>query len=75
MKHTRNCHGFYGASSMERLPAEMALTEQMRKFKAIGAAIERRERKGRKKMSGTLIGELILWLIVAIVVIAIVVYS
>ena len=33
MKNTRNCHGFYGASSMERLPVEMALTEQTRKFK------------------------------------------
>jgi len=30
------CHGFYGASSMERLPVEVALTEQARKFKAIG---------------------------------------
>lgn len=29
------CHGFYGASSMERLPAETALTEQSRRFKAI----------------------------------------
>ncbi len=36
MKKTRNCHGFYGASSMERLPVERALTEQVRKFKAIG---------------------------------------
>ena len=34
--NTRNCHGFYGASSMERLPAELALTEQTRRFKAIG---------------------------------------
>ena len=31
------CHGFYGASSMERLPVEVALTEQTRKFKQIGA--------------------------------------
>ena len=30
------CHGFYGASSMERLPTEIALTEQTRKFKEIG---------------------------------------
>jgi predicted TIM-barrel enzyme len=30
-----NCHGFYGASSMERLPTERALTEQTRKFVAI----------------------------------------
>ncbi len=35
LKHCRNCHGFYGASSMERLPVETALTEQTRKFKAI----------------------------------------
>ena len=26
------CHGFYGASSMERLPTERALTEQIRAF-------------------------------------------
>jgi predicted TIM-barrel enzyme len=35
LKHCPNCHGFYGASSMERLPTEVALTEQTRKFKAI----------------------------------------
>ena len=35
LKNTRNCHGFYGASSMERLPTEVALTDQTRKFKAI----------------------------------------
>jgi predicted TIM-barrel enzyme len=29
------CHGFYGASSMERLPAEQALTETTRRFKKI----------------------------------------
>jgi predicted TIM-barrel enzyme len=37
IKHTSKCHGFYGASSMERLPVERALTEQVRQFKAIGA--------------------------------------
>ena len=37
IRNTRNCHGFYGASSMERLPVEIALTDQVRKFKAIGA--------------------------------------
>jgi len=31
----RNCDGFYGASSMERLPTEIALTETTRKFKSI----------------------------------------
>jgi predicted TIM-barrel enzyme len=35
LKHCPECHGFYGASSMERLPAETALTEQTRKFKRI----------------------------------------
>jgi predicted TIM-barrel enzyme len=36
MKSTKVCHGFYGASSMERLPVETALTEQVRRFKTIG---------------------------------------
>jgi predicted TIM-barrel enzyme len=35
MKNTALCQGFYGASSMERLPTEVALTEQTRRFKAI----------------------------------------
>ncbi|MBL7234845.1 phosphoenolpyruvate hydrolase family protein [Komagataeibacter oboediens] len=30
-----DCHGFYGASSMERLPVEVALTEQTRDFKSL----------------------------------------
>ncbi|MDJ0611268.1 MAG: phosphoenolpyruvate hydrolase family protein [Kiloniellales bacterium] len=32
---TEICHGFYGASSMERLPTERALTEQTKAFKAL----------------------------------------
>jgi predicted TIM-barrel enzyme len=35
LTRTRGVHGFYGASSMERLPIEKALTEQVRRFKAI----------------------------------------
>ncbi len=35
LKKCIHCHGFYGASSMERLPAEIALTEQTRAFKRI----------------------------------------
>ena len=35
LKRTKNCHGFYGASSMERLPVETALKEQTERFKAI----------------------------------------
>lgn len=30
-----DCHGFYGASSMERLPTEVALTETVRRFARI----------------------------------------
>jgi predicted TIM-barrel enzyme len=33
LANTTGCHGFYGASSMERLPTERALTEQTRAFK------------------------------------------
>jgi len=35
LKNTKHCDGFYGASSMERLPTERALTEQTRKFKSV----------------------------------------
>ncbi|HEY4926010.1 MAG TPA: phosphoenolpyruvate hydrolase family protein [Roseiarcus sp.] len=35
LRKSKNCHGFYGASSMERLPTERAMTEQTKKFKAI----------------------------------------
>jgi predicted TIM-barrel enzyme len=34
--------GFFGASSMERLPTEVAMTENMRRFKAIGTREETR---------------------------------
>jgi predicted TIM-barrel enzyme len=30
-----HCHGFYGASSMERLPVEVAIAGQVRDFKAL----------------------------------------
>jgi len=32
LRRCRGCHGFYGASSMERLPVESALTETTRRF-------------------------------------------
>ena len=35
LDNTETCHGFYGASSMERLPTEVALTEQTKAFKAL----------------------------------------
>jgi predicted TIM-barrel enzyme len=35
LERTRGVVGFFGASSMERLPAEVAMTENMRRFKAI----------------------------------------
>ena len=35
LSKTRHCQGFYGASSMERLPAEKAITKQTQDFKRI----------------------------------------
>jgi predicted TIM-barrel enzyme len=35
LDNTKTCHGFYGASSMERLPTEVALTKQTEAFKAL----------------------------------------
>jgi predicted TIM-barrel enzyme len=35
LANAKHCHGFYGASSMERLPTERALTEQTRAFKNV----------------------------------------
>ena len=35
LQRVNGAHGFYGASSMERLPVEIAMTEQMRKFKSV----------------------------------------
>src|SRR5499427_1354319 len=35
LSRTRHCHGFYGASSMERLPTEKAITRQTQDFKQI----------------------------------------
>ena len=57
LKNTRNCHGFYGASSMERLPAEVAISEQTRKFKTIsrrlnGPVATSESAKGGTDMSG-----------------------
>jgi len=37
---SKHCHGFYGASSMERLPTETALTETTRTFKRIGVTLK-----------------------------------
>ena len=35
---TSFCHGFYGASSMERLPTEIAIRDQIAAFRSIGKA-------------------------------------
>ena len=90
MKNTRHCHGFYGASSMERLPVEAAIRDQTRAFQDDRPQGRHRRKPGRDNppfkrrpvgsadgrndMTGQLIGTLILWLIVAVIVIAIIVY-
>lgn len=35
LQHTTGVHGFYGASSAERMPTEIAITEHTKKFKSI----------------------------------------
>ena len=35
LDRTEGVVGFYGASSMERLPTEVAMTENMKRFKAL----------------------------------------
>ncbi|HHY50651.1 MAG TPA: phosphoenolpyruvate hydrolase family protein [Alphaproteobacteria bacterium] len=35
LARSAHCHGFYGASSMERLPVEIAIARQVRDFKAL----------------------------------------
>ncbi|HJT77744.1 MAG TPA: phosphoenolpyruvate hydrolase family protein [Gemmataceae bacterium] len=37
LRHTRGVVGFFGASSIERLPTEVAITDCVRRFKRIGA--------------------------------------
>ena len=47
LKHTKGVVGFFGASSIERLPTEVAITDCVRRFKAIEEP--RNTRKTRKK--------------------------
>lgn len=35
LNHSEHCNGFYGASSMERLPVEVAITEHVALYKAL----------------------------------------
>ena len=42
LERTNGVVGFFGASSMERLPTEIAMTENMRRFKAISTEEETR---------------------------------
>jgi predicted TIM-barrel enzyme len=44
---TRGVVGFFGASSMERLPTEIAITEQIRRFKAISTEKKTTGRKAK----------------------------
>jgi predicted TIM-barrel enzyme len=41
--HTDGIVGFFGASSMERLPTEVAMTENMRRFKSISVQPQEEE--------------------------------
>jgi predicted TIM-barrel enzyme len=39
LQRAKGCHGFYGASSMERLPTETAIRSQVEDFVALGKAL------------------------------------
>ncbi len=41
LQRTKLCHGFYGASSMERLPTEIAIRQQIESFRKIKAGSAR----------------------------------
>ena len=47
LAHCPSCQGFYGASSMERLPAEAALTETTRRFTRISPSPQPSSAGGR----------------------------
>jgi predicted TIM-barrel enzyme len=40
LERTRGVAGFFGASSMERLPTEVAITDTLRRFKAIPVTLQ-----------------------------------
>ncbi len=46
LAHCPGCDGFYGASSMERLPTERAITETTRNFKRISTRTNTRNKRG-----------------------------
>jgi predicted TIM-barrel enzyme len=52
LTRARHCHGFYGASSMERLPVERALSGQVAKFKAIKRAQGKAKRPADRRSAG-----------------------
>ena len=37
MKHSEHCNGFYGASSMERLPTEVAIKAHVERYKQVSS--------------------------------------
>ena len=54
LSNTKNCHGFYGASSMERLPTEVAITEQVRRFTGSALETQLRSHDARDEMHDAL---------------------
>jgi predicted TIM-barrel enzyme len=52
LARARHCDGFYGASSMERLPVERALSVQVAKFKSIRKTVNQSEEQARGRPHG-----------------------
>ena len=54
LERTSGVVGFFGASSMERLPTEVAMTENMKRFKAIPCIQRKGQRMSRFVLKGDL---------------------
>jgi predicted TIM-barrel enzyme len=51
LQHSEHCNGFYGASSVERLPVEKAIVEHIKTFKGLKSLTEKGgEKKWRASM-------------------------
>ena len=44
LRHCDRCHGFYGASSAERLPTEIAIRDQIKRFKGMDVTRNKKDK-------------------------------
>jgi uncharacterized membrane protein YqiK len=66
IQNAKHCHGFLGASSMERLPTEIAIARTAREFKDIRTTTQK-----VNPMSAPLYRNIISWIILIVIAIAV----